>query len=182
MKNLLTIALFSTLTMIGCTSYANNHQTTFEKVKSKFLTDQIAKSEFRYLGKLHCIGNHFYQKNNANKEEIFQIAYADTFNQMNGLTRLFDEQKIKETFDKFEERNLKKQTIDAVAFCHSLYENNGDNLYQEFISNKNNYLVTHIKKDDNNHEPIWLDMQDYLKYGRLDASRYIDGCQTYDCK
>lgn len=182
MKTPIIVMSLMMFVIIGCASYANNHQATFNKVQSKFVTDQIAISEFKHLGKLHCVGNYFHQRNNANKNELFQMAYADNFNKMTGLTRLLDEKNMQEIFDKFEEGNLSKETIDTISFCHSLYENKGNKLYQEFINDKNNYLATHTKKDDDNYQNIWLDMQDYLKYGRLDASRYIDGCQTYDCK
>lgn len=182
MKISLIILSLVILSVIGFASYANNHQAIFNQVKTKFATDQIALSEFKHLGKTHCLDHYFHQRNNTDKNELFQMVYADTFNKMAGLTRLLDDKKMQETFEQFEENNLLKDTIDTIAFCHSLYENNGDKLYQSFIGDKNNYLVTHLKKDDDSYENIWLDIQDYLKYGRLDASRYIDGCQTYDCK
>lgn len=178
-KNTSIVSLIA-FAIIGCSDHVNHH-TILKQVQSKFATDQVALSEFKHLGKVHC-SDDINQQNHVAKNKLFQMVYADTFNKMTGLTRLFDERKMQEVFGWFVKNNSSKDTIYTMAFCHFLYENGGDKLYQSFISDKQNYLVTHIKKDDDGYENIWLDMQDYLKYGRLDASRYIDGCQTYDCR
>lgn len=180
MNYLLSIICLSSLLITGCTNNAN--ALPIKEVQEKFIQDERAYTEFLYFGKLHCLSNHFHNTISADKGELFRYQYNVSFNQLQGMARLFQSERLEQTFDDFEKDKFTAPSGDMVAFCHTLYEDHGKPLYESFIKNSQNYIATQYKKGDENYTYHQSDMIDYLQYGQIDARRYSESCQTYDCK
>lgn len=180
MKPLLILLLTILLPISACNKYAN--ALPLKQVQEKFINDSVNLNDFLYLGKLHCIGHYFHNEINADKDELLHYQHNVSFNNLKGIARLFDFDKLAQNFYNFEKEKLPKSSTDIVSFCHQLYENNGKTLYQGFINNPDNYIATQYKKGDDDFEHYKSDMTDYLQYGQIDARRYSESCQTYNCK
>ncbi|MDO4896000.1 MAG: hypothetical protein Q3971_01450 [Moraxella sp.] len=109
------------------------------------------------------------------------MGYTTTFNGLTAFTRLVDEQKLFDTFNTTTATVQLQKSIDPVSTCHMLYEKHGQNLYQSFIMQKDNYIQTNLKhpSEQTYHQQ---NIQDYLQYGKLDARRFSESCQTVDCQ
>lgn len=167
------------LVLSACTSHARS--IPLKQLQEKLKSDEVALGEFVALGKLHCLDSYFHQNNGATPNELFTMGYATTFNGLTAFTRLVDEQKLFDIFNATTATAQLQKSIDPVGACHVLYEKHGQNLYQSFIMQKDNYIHTNPKhpSEQTHHQQ---NIQDYLQYGKLDARRFSESCQTVDCQ
>lgn len=167
------------LVLSACTSHAKS--IPLKQVQEKLKSDDVAFSEFIALGKLHCLDSYFHHNNGAKPNELLMMGYTSIFNGLTAFTRLVDEQKLFNAFNTIINPTQFQQITDPVSTCHLLYEKYGQNLYQDFIIQKDNYMQTNPKhpSEKDHHQQ---NMQDYLQYGKLDARRFSESCQTVDCQ
>ncbi|PAM94577.1 hypothetical protein B4N84_11390 [Flavobacterium sp. IR1] len=127
---------------------------TFDLVIAKLKDDKKAYEQFVNLGKIYC-------EDVSKKTDLFTDQYVKLFNSLNVFPRLIERNALEKEYKIFKKR-LKKDK------CSCLYSLKNEKLkvrYIKLVQDKTSY-------HDNKEYYLEEDMQDYLKDGKVDASRF----------
>lgn len=164
------------ITLYLCTQAAFSNNTLFNKVKEKLATDQIAFSQFQYLGQIYCLDGYLRHDKN------FRKSYLELNDSLSTITRLFTQDGLHNTFIDFEKDYPKVKRDNQRGLDFNNYINICQNEfsakklskpYKKLINNLDNYHTPGEIYRYRENEDIEQNMKDYLEYGKMDYRRFL---------